>query len=67
MELSIENVQITLCWNNEYAVGRNSETVRDQFDRHLCVARQDLVEQGPHGSQVIHDDDRNTHVGWQMP
>jgi len=33
MELSIENVQITLCWNNEYAVGLNPETVRDQFDR----------------------------------
>src|SRR6266480_7361228 len=34
--------------------------------RHVCVARQNLVEMGRDGSQVIHDDDRNTHIGGQM-
>src|ERR1039457_5539463 len=67
MELSIKNVQITLCRNNEYPVGLNPQTVRDQLDRHLRVARENLVEQSPHGSQVIHDDDGDTHAGWQMP
>jgi hypothetical protein len=66
MELSIENVQITLCWNNEYPVGPNPQTIRDQLDRHLRVARKNLVQQSPHGSQVIHDDDGDAHVGWQM-
>jgi hypothetical protein len=67
MELSIKNVQITLGWDNEYPVGLNPQTIRDQLDRHFRVARENLVEQSPHGSQVIHDNDGDTHVGWQMP
>ena len=39
----------------------------DQFNRHLCVARENLVEQGGYGSQVINDDDGNAHIGRQMP
>jgi hypothetical protein len=30
------------------------------------VARQNLLEQGGYGSQVINDDDGNTHIGRQM-
>src|ERR1700674_3016385 len=38
-----------------------------RFNRHLCVVRENLVEQGGYGSQVINDDDSNTHISRQMP
>jgi|GEM_PF-6178652 len=43
------------------------QSFRDQFDRHLCVARENLVKPGGYGSQVINDDDSNPHIGRQMP
>jgi len=37
------------------------------FNRHLCEARENLVEHGGYSPQVINDDDSNTHISRQMP
>jgi hypothetical protein len=60
-------VQITLCRDDEYTVGLDEQSLGDQFNRHLCVARENLVEKGGDGSQVINDDDSNAHIGRQTP
>jgi hypothetical protein len=56
-------VQVTLFLDNEHMVGLDEHFSRDQFNRHLCEARENFVEQGGYGSQVINDDDGNTHIG----
>jgi hypothetical protein len=38
----------------------------DQFNRHICVVRKNLVQQGGRGSHVINDDDSDTQIGRQM-
>ena len=65
-ELAIEHVQISLCRDDKYVVGLDDQAFRDQLNRHVCVARQNLVEMSGYGSQVIHDDDRNTHIRGQV-
>jgi hypothetical protein len=45
----------------------NEQSLRDQFNLHHCVSRENFVEQGGYGSQVINDDDSNAHIGRQMP
>jgi hypothetical protein len=59
-------VQITLFWDDEHTVGLDEQFFRDQFDRRLGVARENLVKQGGHGPQVINDDNSHTHIGRQM-
>jgi hypothetical protein len=59
-------VQIALRRDDEHTVGLEDQSFCDQLNRHLCVARQNLMEQGGYGSQVINDDDGNTHIGRQM-
>jgi hypothetical protein len=65
-ELSIKNVQITLRRNDEHSVGPDEQSLSDQFDRHLRVARKNFVEQSGGRPQVIDDDDPNAHVGRQV-
>jgi hypothetical protein len=48
-------------------VGLDDQLVRDQFNRHHCVLRENLVEPGCYGPQVIDDDDSNAHIGGQIP
>jgi hypothetical protein len=48
-------------------VGLDIQSFRDQFNRHPGVFREDLMEQGCYGPQVINDDDGNTHITRQMP
>jgi len=67
MKLSIKDVQITLRRDDEYTVALEGRSFRNQRNRHLCVVRENLMEEGGHGSQVINDDDSNTHIGWQVP
>jgi hypothetical protein len=38
------------------------QSFRDQLDRHLSVAWKNLVEHCGYCSQVINDDDSNTHI-----
>jgi hypothetical protein len=40
---------------------------RDQFNRHFCVPRKNLMELGGYRSQVIYDDYSDTHIGRQLP
>jgi hypothetical protein len=47
-------------------VGLEVQSFRDQFYRHLSVARENLVEQSGYLSQVIDYDDGNSHIGRQM-
>jgi cytochrome c1 len=37
-------MQITLFRDDEHTVGLDDKSFRDQFNRHLCVARENLVE-----------------------
>jgi hypothetical protein len=60
-------VQITLRRYDEYMIWLEDQSFRDQFDRHLCVTRENLVELGGNNSQVINDDDRNAHIGRHVP
>jgi hypothetical protein len=60
-------VQITLFWDDEHTVGLDQQFFRDQFNRHLGVARENFVEQCGHGPQVINDDNSSPHIGGQMP
>jgi hypothetical protein len=59
-------MQIMLCRDDEHMIGLDDQPVRDQFNRHRCVLRENFVEQGGHGSQVIDDHDRDTHIGRQI-
>jgi hypothetical protein len=59
-------MQIALAGYDEHAVGPDEQLLRDQFNRHLCEAREDLVELGVDYSQVIDDNDSNAHIGRQM-
>jgi hypothetical protein len=59
-------MQISPRRDDEHMVRLNIQSLRDQLNRHLCVARENLVEMGGYGSQVIDDDDGNTHIGRQM-
>jgi len=65
-KFSIENVQVTLLRNDEHTVGPDEQSFRDQFNLHLRAARKNLVEPSGYCSQVIDDDDGNTHVGRQI-
>jgi hypothetical protein len=60
-------VQITLFRDDEHMVGLDVQSFRYQFNRHLSVARENLMEQGGYGSQVINNDDCDAHIGRQMP
>jgi hypothetical protein len=66
-ELPLANVQVTLRRDDEYTVGLDQQTCRDQFHRHLCVVRENFVEVGSYRPKVIDNDDSNTHIGRQMP
>jgi len=59
-------VQITLLRDDEHTVGLDEQPFRDEFNRHQCVSRENFVEHGSYGPQVIHDDYSNTHIGRQM-
>jgi hypothetical protein len=48
-------------------IGLDVELFRDQINRHLCVMGENLVKHGSYGSQVIYNDDSNTHIRRQMP
>jgi hypothetical protein len=41
---STENVQITLFRDDEHMVGLDEQSFRDQFNRHLGEARENLVK-----------------------
>jgi hypothetical protein len=66
-ELAIENVQIPLRRDNIHVIGLNKEPFRDQLNRHLRIARENLMEKRGHGSEVIDDHHCNSHIGGQMP
>ena len=59
-------MQITLFRDDEYMVGLDIQSFRDQLNRHFGVFREDLVEHGGYGPQVINNDDSNTHIRGQM-
>src|SRR5689334_7977115 len=59
-------MQITPFWDDEHTVASDEQLFCDQFDRHLGVARENLVEQGGHGPEVIHDDNSNSHISRQV-
>jgi hypothetical protein len=59
-------MQIMLCRDDEHMIGLDDQSFRDQFNRHRCVLRENLVKQGGHGSHVIDDHDRDTHIGRQI-
>ena len=48
-------------------IGLDAQSFRDQFHRHVCVARQNLVKQSVYGPEMVNDDNRNTHIGGQVP
>jgi hypothetical protein len=66
-EFSVKNVQVTLFRDYENMVGLDEQFFRDQFNRHLCVVWENLMEQGSYGSQMINDNNGNTQIGWQIP
>jgi hypothetical protein len=56
-------MQITLGRNDEDMVGANVEPLRDQFDGHRRVSRQDFMQLGRHRTQMVHDDNRRAQIG----
>jgi len=38
----------------------------DKFDRHPSISGENFMEKGGYSSQVINDDDSNTHISRQM-
>ena len=65
-ELSAKDVQVPFFRDDEDVVGSNDQTIRDQLNRHRRVPRQDFVQLGSDGPQVIDDNDRHPHVDRQM-
>ena len=59
-------MQVALLRDDKDMIGPDEQSFRDQFDRHLCIARENLMEPGGDGSQMIHNDNRHTHVCGQM-
>jgi hypothetical protein len=60
-------MQITLLRDDEHTVGLDEQSLGDQCNRHFREARENLMQQGGYGTEVINDDDSNTHIGGQMP
>jgi hypothetical protein len=56
-----------LCRNDKYTIWSEDQPFRDQINRHLCVARENLVKHDVYDSQVVNDNDRNAHIGRQVP
>ena len=60
-------MQIKLFRDDEHMVGFDEQAFRDQLNRHFGIMRENLVESGGHGPQVIHDNGCNTQIDRQMP
>ena len=60
-------MQIALFRNDKHVVGLDEEPFGDQFDRHPRIAREDFVQLGCDGPEVVNDNDSSTHVSRQMP
>lgn len=59
-------MQVAFLRDNEDPVGLDDQLLSDQLNGHGCEGWEDLVKVGGDGSQVIDDDDSNTHVVRQM-
>jgi hypothetical protein len=66
-ELAAKNVQIALCRDDENVVGPDIQAFGDEFDWHLRIAGENLMEPGSNGPTMVDDDDRSTEIGGQMP
>ncbi len=66
MELTIEDVQITLRRDDEHAIGLDVQAFCNEFDWHMRVIREDFMEEGGRRSQVINDNDRYAKIGGQI-
>ena len=60
-------MQIPSLGDDEYMVGPDDQSFRDQLDRHRSEARENFVKSGGDGSQVIDDDDGHAEIGRQVP
>ena len=50
----------------EHAVRSDDQSIANKLDRQSCVTRKNFVEQRRHFTQVIDDNDRDTHVVRQV-
>jgi len=62
----VQNVEVTLFWDYEYAVRSDEQPVDNQFNWHRCVMRENLMEKPSYSPEVIDDDDSNAHIWRQM-
>jgi len=60
-------MQIALRRDDEHMIGREDQSVCDQFNWHFGVQRENLMELGGHHPQMINDDDRDAQIGRQVP
>ena len=65
-KLVVENVQITLRWDDENPIGFDVQAFGDEFDRHRRETREDFMKEGCRRSEMIDDNDRHTEIRWQM-
>jgi hypothetical protein len=59
-------MQVPVWRDDEHVVWLDVQFVRNEFDRHISDVRENLVEVGGHGSQVVDNDDCHTQVSRKM-
>ena len=65
-EFTIQHVQITLRRDDEHMIRTEDQSFGDEFHRHICVPRKNLVQQCRDRSQMIYDDDGYAHICRQV-
>ena len=65
-KLAIEDVEVPACRNDEHVIWTNVQPICDQTNGHARVAWENHMQHCRHGSKMIHDNNRDTHVGRQV-
>lgn len=65
-KLAIEDMQVTLRWDDEHAIWFDMQSLGNERDWHLRVMGEEFVEEGGRRSQVINDYDRGAEIGWKI-